>query len=580
MSRRPDPITTEPHADLPAGASSIQDVASATLPAWAPSWLTQRRIAWGLVWLMALAFTIFVGYHAVYRHLEFHTDAFDLGNMDQAVWNTLHGHPFRFTNRGNDDFGPPTRLSIHVEPIILPLSLLYLIHAGPETLLVTQTVALALGAFPLFALSLRRAPQLPFVGVGLVFAYLLSPFTISEALWDFHPVTLATPLLLAALWALDARRYRWFLVAAILAIATKEDVGLSVAIVALLLAVRRPEKRRFGVLLAVGALLWVAICFKVILPHYNIGVPGGNNYWYRYAWLGRTPTEAVINVLTRPWIVWSYLVVPGRMGYLAIVLRTAGALGLLAPALLLAALPDLAVNLLSTHSEQYSGFFQYNAIILPYLLGAAVYGVAAMASARRRAEAQPDQGRLGASARDVQERIRSLWAGGWRGALRELEAFGRAVAALWAALLERIPAPTRYLQPLLFVWLVVFSLWNISTVGRIPPFWAAGNPPSPALSARMAAVNALLAKIPADAPVCATDTLDPHLSDRYALYLAPDPQCYQATFVAMDLPNAIGNVRAADAKMLKRMQASGHYTVVGETHGVIVLRRVGQPTAP
>ncbi len=529
---------------------------------------------------MALAFACFVGYHALFRHWEFHSDAFDLGNMDQAVWNTLHGHPFRFTNRGNDDFGPPTRLSIHVEPIILPLSLLYLIHAGPATLLTTQTLALALGAFPLFALSQRRLPQLPFVGVGLVFAYLLSPFTISEALWDFHPVTLATPLLLAALWALDSRRYGWFLAAAILAMATKEDVGLSVAILALLLAVARPEKRRFGVLLAIGALLWVAICFKVILPHYNVGVAGGNNYWYRYSWLGRTPTEALINALTKPWLVWGYLVVPGRMGYLAIMLRTAGALGLLAPALLLAALPDLAVNLLSSHSEQYSGFFQYNAIILPYLLGAAVYGAAALVRARQRAASQPDRRRLALAATGLREDARALRTGGWREALAGMARCGRAVGALWSALLERIPAPKRYLQPLLVVWLVGFTLWNISTVGRIPPFWAAGNPPSAALSARMTAVNTLLAKIPADASVCATDTLDPHLSDRYTLYLAPDPQCYQAGYVAMDLPNAISDVRAADTRMLKRMQASGQYTVVGETHGVIVLRLVGKPLAP
>jgi uncharacterized membrane protein len=543
--------------------------------------LTQRRIAWTLVWLMALAFALLVGYHALYRHWEFHTDAFDLGNMDQAVWNTLHGHPFRFTNRGNDDFGLPTRLSIHVEPIILPLSLLYLIHAGPATLLVTQTLALALGVFPLFALSLRRLPRLPFVGVGLVFAYLLSPFTISEALWDFHPVTLATPLLLTALWALDARRYRWFLAAAILAIATKEDVGLSVAVVALLLAVARPEKRRFGILFALGSLLWVIVCFKVILPHYNVGVPGGNNYWYRYSWLGRTPAQAVVNALTKPWLVWSYLVVPGRMGYLAIMLRTAGALGLLAPALLLAALPDIAVNLLSAHSEQYSGFFQYNAIILPYLLGAAVYGAGALVQARQRAVAGPDpRGRVGASARDAWVSLRAIGSDGWRGALAGLARSGRSIGAFWLALLERIPAPVRYLQPLLVAWLVIFSLWNISTVGRIPPFWAAGNPPSPALAARMAAVNTLLAKIPADASVCATDTLDPHLSDRYALYLAPDPQCYQADYVAMDLPHAIANVRAADTKMLQRMQASGRYTVVGQTHGVIVLRRSGQPIAP
>ncbi|HET9111561.1 MAG TPA: DUF2079 domain-containing protein, partial [Ktedonobacterales bacterium] len=450
----------------------------------------------------------------------------------------------------------------------------------PATLLVTQTVALALGAIPLFALSLRRLPQAPFVGVALVFAYLLSPFVVSEALWDFHPVALATPLLIAALWALDARRYGWFLMAAILAIATKEDVGLSVAVVALLLAIARPEKRRFGALVALGSLLWVAICFKVILPHYNVGVPGGNNYWYRYSWLGRTPSEAIVNALTKPWLVWSYLVVPGRMGYLAIVLRTAGALGLLAPALLLAAIPDLAVNLLSTHSEQYSGFFQYNAIILPYLMGAAVYGAAALVKARERAEREPDRLRLLRALGTLRGVTRALWVGGWRQLVGRITSFGQHVAAFWSALLERIPAPVRYLQALLVAWLVIFSLWNITTVGRIPPFWAAGNPPSPALAARMAAVDALLAKIPAEAPVCATDTLDPHLSDRYALYLAPDPQCYQATYVAMDLPNAIANVRAADTAMLKRMQASSHYITVGEAGSVIVLRRVGPPLAP
>lgn len=529
---------------------------------------------------MALAFAFLVGYHAIFRHLEFHTDAFDLGNMDQAVWNTLHGHPFRFTNRGADDFGPPTRLSIHVEPILLPLSLLYLIHAGPETLLAAQTIALALGAIPLFALSLRRLPQLPFVGVGLVFAYLLSPFTVSEALWDFHAVTLATPLLLFALWALDSRRYRWFLAAAILAIATKEDVGLSVAVVALLLAVARPEKRRYGLLVALGALLWVAICFKVILPHYNVGVAGGNNYWYRYSWLGRTPLEALVNAITKPWIVLGYLLVPGRLGYLAIVLRSAGGLGLLAPPLLLAALPDLAVNLLSSHTEQYSGFFQYNAIILPYLLVAAVYGAAALTRARQRAASEPDAQRLGAAASAARGSLRGVWADGWHGALGWLARFGRAVSALWAALLERIPIPARFMQPLLVVWLIAFSLWNISTVGKLPPFWAAGNPPSAALAARMSAVNALLARIPADASVCATDTLDPHLSDRYDLYLAPDTLCYQAQYVAMDLPNAIANVRAGDTKMLQRMQASGHYVVVGETHQVIVLRRTGAPLTP
>jgi hypothetical protein len=39
-------------------------------------------------------------------------------------------------------------------------------------------------------------------------------------------------------------------------------------------------------------------------------------------------------------------------------------------------------------------------------------------------------------------------------------------------------------------------------------------------------------------------------------------------------------VRAGDTKMLQRMQASGRYVVVGETHQVIVLRRTGAPLTP
>src|SRR5690349_24586391 len=67
-------------------------------------------------------------------------------------------------------------------------------------------------------------------------------------------------------------------------------------------------------------------------------------------------------------------------------LRTGGGLGIFMPALWLCALPELAVNILSAHVEQYSGFFQYNAVILAYVMPAATYGVAALLAARQRAE--------------------------------------------------------------------------------------------------------------------------------------------------------------------------------------------------
>src|SRR5262249_27012725 len=48
------------------------------------------RLAWALVLTSLLLDALLVGQHALVRYQSYHADAFDLGNMDQAVWNTLH----------------------------------------------------------------------------------------------------------------------------------------------------------------------------------------------------------------------------------------------------------------------------------------------------------------------------------------------------------------------------------------------------------------------------------------------------------------------------------------------------------
>lgn len=545
----------------------------------------QVLLAWGVVIAAIVLDSLVVGQHALVRYQSYHADAFDLGNMDQAVWNTLHGHPFRFTNRGLDTIGPPTRLAIHVEPIIFLIAPLYLLHAGPETLIVLQTVALALGALPLFLLGLRRLPALPFVAVVIALAYLFLPEVLGEALWDFHPVALATPLLLLALWALDARRWLFFVVAAALAALTKEDVALSLLPLGLYI-VFWLGKRRLGVGLLVASLAWLALCFFVILPHYNVGVAGSNNYWYRYAWLGRTPHDALINLLTHPWLPITYVLGDrARSGYIALLMRTGGGLGIFAPALWICALPELAVNVLSVHWEQYSGFYQYNAMIVAYLMAAAVYGVAALYNARLRAE------HTGARSIDTVHEERFPLPPGKSPAISTRVSVSAALAAIrrgfnrqrWVTAykraLERIPIPSRWIAPLVVIWLLVSGVWNLTTAGigpRLSDFWRAGNAAIP----RQAQIDALLARVPASASVAATDTLDPHLSDRYTLYLMPDPQSYQAEYVAVDLADVPSFSREPDQRMYDTMLASGRYVVLGRVGSVVLLHRIGPPLMP
>src|SRR5579885_1903075 len=188
----------------------------------------QLRLAWGLTILATLTYIVLLTLESLFRYWNYQATAFDLGNYSQAIWNTLHGRFFEFTNRGWDYYGPPTRLAIHVEPIILPISLLYLIYSGPQTLLVLQSIALGLGAIPVFLLTRHWMPRWPLMCLPLVATYLL---------------------------------------AAGLAAMTKEDVGFTVAMLGIYIAFWQ-HRRWFGLLVAAFFAGWSIFCFLVIIPHF------------------------------------------------------------------------------------------------------------------------------------------------------------------------------------------------------------------------------------------------------------------------------------------------------------------------
>lgn len=99
-------------------------------------------IAMGLVTLMALLFSAYFIVVLTGRQDAFQTAAEDMGIMDQVVWSLLHGQLFHQTicNIVSDTncygFAGFSRFAIHFEPILFPISLSYLIWAGPKTLLV------------------------------------------------------------------------------------------------------------------------------------------------------------------------------------------------------------------------------------------------------------------------------------------------------------------------------------------------------------------------------------------------------------------------------------------------------------
>src|SRR6266700_5126511 len=238
--------------------------------------IRMEHVAWLLLILVTLGYIWWMGYETVLRYDSFKATAFDLGNYNQAIWNTIHVRLFVVTNQGEDCYGPPTRRGMHFEPILLPLSLLYLFFPDPRTLLIVPTLALAAGALPVFLLTRKFVPKLPLVAPAMAAGYLLNSSVIGLNIFDFHPVSLATPLLLYAMLALNNRRNGWLLLACLLAAACKEDMPFAIALLGLLV-IWKYKQPRLGIFLFVAGMCWGIIAFKVIIPHFY---PGGNNYLY------------------------------------------------------------------------------------------------------------------------------------------------------------------------------------------------------------------------------------------------------------------------------------------------------------
>jgi len=300
------------------------------------------------VWLAMSAFTVLFGALAVLRHRAFGSGRFDLGNMTQAVWSTANGDFLSVTDVHGEQIA---RLGSHFDPILALLAPLWWVWPSPELLLVVQAGAVAAGALPVFWLA-RAHLDSERAAAALALAYLLYPPVQWLTASDFHPVSLATSLLLFAWWFLDERQLLPFALFAAAALATKEHVGLTIAAMGVWYGIRYREPRT-GAVIAIAAGSVALLATLVVVPQF---APAGVS-----AFESRYDAPAL----------------DGRdLSYLAALFLPLGLLPLAAPLALLPALPELGLNLLSSTITQTSVKTHYAATAVPALLAATVYGVA------------------------------------------------------------------------------------------------------------------------------------------------------------------------------------------------------------
>jgi len=323
-----------------------------------------------LVAASAALWTALVGWLAVWRHQEFLSHRYDLGNMTQAVWSSAQGRLLEMTDGATNE--QVSRLAGHVDPILILFAPLWWVYSAPEALILGQAAALAAGLYPVVRLALKHT------GSRLIAAllggwYLVFPWVIWNALNDMHPVTLVIPLLLYAIWFLDEHHLGRFAIVAALALLCGELVGLTVAAIGIWYALAH-GRRRIGAAIALAGAAWTAMCLLVVIPHFNDG--RSSRFYSHFESVGGSPAGLAKTLVTDPGAVLAAITTVDDFVYVLLLLLPTAFLALGQPLMLLIALPQLGVNMLSEQSSSTGPTFQYVAPILPALVAGTVLAVA------------------------------------------------------------------------------------------------------------------------------------------------------------------------------------------------------------
>jgi uncharacterized membrane protein len=299
----------------------------------------------------------------------------DTASFEETLWRTLHGEFLMSSGY------PHTFLGEHIQVIHLFLLPVYVLAPGLPILMVSATVALALGALPVYGLA-KHVLRNQWVACALALAYLLyTPMQMvniegGEAYNTFRPIAFSIPLLLAAFWCLAKGRVRTFLMFAALVLLCKQELALTLFMLGLHLIVRG-RRKKLGQWMALFCIVYVVVMMGLVIPALRGGPSHTVSY---YSHLGDSWGEIAWNTLSRPVRTFrQFFPVHPRQApkyeFYKVMFFPVGFLCLLSPLLMLVALPTFAICMLSSRQDMWIPVFHYHAAIVPVVFVAAVYGI-------------------------------------------------------------------------------------------------------------------------------------------------------------------------------------------------------------
>jgi uncharacterized membrane protein len=462
----------------------------------------------GAVWA---GYAAFFSILSITNHHALNTRTADLGYYDNIFYQSIHGNPL-----GCSFLKSGVHSSAHFDPILILLSPIYFIYQRAETLLVFQSVWLGAGVIPLYLLARERRMSRP-AGLVLALIYATYPALHGANMYEFHSLTLITPLLLWLLYFLEIgamKRYFAVLVALLLC---REDVSLLLCFVggSAILSLRKDRIRAgsYTILLGIGYFILAKSAFM------RSTMLGGYSYYYEELIPEKKGvTQLLISLVTNPSFVFKLVLEEQKVIFLALLFLPLAFLPFAAKSGRIMLVYGFLFCLLASRDPVYSVHFQYTSVLFPIAF--------ALTPA----------------------------------ALQRIEDTGASALNL---------SGPRLARALLGAGLVAGVLLGIKfgALAENASFRGGFNPVTRSLTkeqeSRYAWLRQTIAKIPRNASVGATRKLGPHISNRSEAYIYPYKEGY---------PERPADYVIADEAELKDEALEAHRRALGRRELVEIAR--------
>jgi uncharacterized membrane protein len=258
------------------------------------------------------------------------------------------------------------RISIRCSIFLSPL---YLIYPRAELILVLQSVWIGAGVIPLYLIGRakigRRAPA-----VAIAAMYALYPALQGANMYEFHSLSLISPLILWLLYFFEVGRYRAYALMLVPTLLCREDASLLCCFIALYAILsRRPGAARLGWITILVSLAYFAIVKRFFMNSSDIFMTGKESYSYAYYYEDLIPNKngvggLVLSLVTNPIFVVKTMVADAKLNFFLILFVPL----LFVPFAARTARVMLAYGLLfcflASRSAVFSPSFQYSNLIL------------------------------------------------------------------------------------------------------------------------------------------------------------------------------------------------------------------------